>query len=70
MGRKPAHWTAVDRDYEQLRMGMQTLFGHLGITVHASVATSRINNNLSIEGVKLLATQGGIAGNGQSRELP
>ncbi|MGH3302642.1 MAG: hypothetical protein ACRDOK_13345, partial [Streptosporangiaceae bacterium] len=29
MGRKPAHWTAVDRDYEQLRMGMQTLFGHL-----------------------------------------
>jgi hypothetical protein len=38
MGRKPAHWTAVDRDYEQLRVGMQTLFGHLGITARASVA--------------------------------
>jgi hypothetical protein len=30
-GRKPGHWTAVDRDYETLRTGMQTLFGHLGI---------------------------------------
>jgi hypothetical protein len=30
-GRKPGHWTAVDRDYESLRIGMQTLFGHLGI---------------------------------------
>jgi hypothetical protein len=30
-GRKPAHWTTVDRDYETLRTGMQTLFGHLGI---------------------------------------
>jgi hypothetical protein len=38
MGRKPAHWTAVDRDYEQLRVSMQTLFGHLGITARASVA--------------------------------
>ena len=30
-GRKPAHWTAIDRDYETLRIGMQTLFQHLGI---------------------------------------
>jgi hypothetical protein len=30
-GRKPRHWTAVDRDYETLRIGMQTLFTHLGI---------------------------------------
>jgi hypothetical protein len=30
-GRKPAHWTAIDRSYESLRIGMQTLFGHLGI---------------------------------------
>jgi len=40
MGRKPAHWTAVDRDYEQLRVGMQALFGHLGITTRASVAAA------------------------------
>jgi hypothetical protein len=32
MGRKPAHWTPVDRDYETLRIGMQTLFDHLGLT--------------------------------------
>ena len=30
-GRKPKIWTAVDRDYETLRIGMQTLFQHLGI---------------------------------------
>jgi hypothetical protein len=30
-GRKPAHWTTIDRDYETLRAGMQTLFNHLGI---------------------------------------
>ena len=30
-GRKPASWTAVDRDYENLRIGMQALFQHLGI---------------------------------------
>ena len=35
-GRKPAHWTAVDRDYETLRTGMQTLFGHLGISAAAA----------------------------------
>jgi hypothetical protein len=31
-GRKPAHWTLIDRDYETLRIGMQTLFHDLGIT--------------------------------------
>ena len=32
LGRKPATWTAVDRDYERLRIDMQTLFHDLGIT--------------------------------------
>jgi hypothetical protein len=31
MGRKPKIWTAIDRDYEALRIGMQTLFRHVGI---------------------------------------
>ena len=31
MGRKPEIWTAVDRDYENLRTGMHTLFHHVGI---------------------------------------
>ena len=31
-GRKPAHWTAVDRDYETLRVDMQTLFHDLALT--------------------------------------
>jgi hypothetical protein len=31
LGRKPAHWTPVDRDYEQIRIAMQPLFHHLGI---------------------------------------
>jgi hypothetical protein len=35
MGRKPAHWTAVDRRYENLRVGMQDLFRDLGIS-HAA----------------------------------
>ena len=30
-GRKPSTWTAVDRDYEQLRITMQTLFTDLAI---------------------------------------
>jgi len=38
MGRKPAVWTPVDRDYENLRIGMQTLFHHLGITAGAQTA--------------------------------
>jgi hypothetical protein len=36
LGRKPAYWTAVDRDYETLRIGMQTLFADLGITASAA----------------------------------
>jgi hypothetical protein len=31
-GRKPTHWTLIDRDYETLRIGMQALFHDLGIT--------------------------------------
>jgi hypothetical protein len=38
LGRKPAHWTAVDRDYETLRIGMQTLFHDLGITTSSAAA--------------------------------
>ncbi len=37
-GRKPAHWTAIDRHYETLRIGMQDLFHHLGITPAAVAA--------------------------------
>jgi hypothetical protein len=33
MGRKPAHWTRVDRDYERIRIDMQTLFNDLAIEV-------------------------------------
>jgi hypothetical protein len=33
MGRKPAHWTRVDRDYEQIRIDMQTLFHDLAIQI-------------------------------------
>lgn len=32
MGRKPAHWTCVDRHYETLRVNMQALFSDLGIS--------------------------------------
>ena len=31
MGRKPAHWTRVDRDYERIRIEMQTLFNDLAL---------------------------------------
>ena len=31
-GRKPAHWTLIDRNYETLRIDMQALFRNLGIT--------------------------------------
>jgi hypothetical protein len=37
-GRKPAHCTAIDRDYETLRIGMQTLFADLGITTSSAAA--------------------------------
>jgi hypothetical protein len=32
MGRKPTYWNRVDRDYETLRINMQTLFHDLGLT--------------------------------------
>jgi len=38
LGRKPAYWTAIDRDYETLRIGMQTLFLDLGITTSSAAA--------------------------------
>jgi hypothetical protein len=38
MGRKPAHWTRVDRDYETLRVNMQTLFHDLGLTTSTAAA--------------------------------
>jgi hypothetical protein len=38
LGRKPAVWTRVDRDYETLRIGMQTLFHDLGITPATAAA--------------------------------
>ena len=38
MGRKPKAWTAVDRAYEQLRIGMQTLFDDLGLETMATAA--------------------------------
>jgi hypothetical protein len=38
MGRKPTHWTTIDRDYENLRIGTQTLFHDLAITTGSSAA--------------------------------
>jgi hypothetical protein len=38
MGRKPKTWTPVDRDYENLRIGMQTLFRHVGIEAQPAAA--------------------------------
>ena len=38
MGRKPKTWTAVDRDYEALRIDMQTLFTHVGIAALPAAA--------------------------------
>jgi hypothetical protein len=38
MGRKPAIWTRIDRDYETLRIGMQNLFHDLGITAATTAA--------------------------------
>jgi hypothetical protein len=37
-GRKPTHWTTIDRDYETLRINMQTLFHNLGITTTETAA--------------------------------
>jgi hypothetical protein len=38
MGRKPKTWTTIDRDYEQIRINMQTLLDHLGLTTPAVAA--------------------------------
>jgi hypothetical protein len=38
MGRKPKIWTPVDRDYENMRIGMQALFQHLGIETQPAAA--------------------------------
>jgi hypothetical protein len=38
MGRKPKIWTVVDRDYETLRIRMQTLFRHVGIETRPAIA--------------------------------
>jgi hypothetical protein len=38
MGRKPNIWTPVDRDYENLRIGMQALFRHVGIETQPAAA--------------------------------
>jgi hypothetical protein len=35
LGRKPATWTAVDRNYEQIRISMHALFDNLGINTAA-----------------------------------
>jgi len=37
-GRKPAHWTQIDRDYETIRVHMQALFTDLGIAHPAAAA--------------------------------
>ena len=38
MGRKPATWTQVDRNYEKIRIDMQALFHDLGITTRSAAA--------------------------------
>ena len=38
LARKPKIWTAVDRDYEALRIGMQTLFRHVGLETQPAAA--------------------------------
>jgi len=37
-GRKPTHWTRIDRDYEQIRIRMQTLFDDLALTTITPLA--------------------------------
>lgn len=37
-GRKPTHWTTIDRHYETLRIGMQDLLHDLGVTPAAAAA--------------------------------
>ncbi len=37
-GRKPAHWTRIDADYQTLRADMQALFRDLGIETQPAAA--------------------------------
>ncbi|MGH3499610.1 MAG: hypothetical protein ACRDQA_01715 [Nocardioidaceae bacterium] len=37
-GRPQTHLITIDRDYENLRVGMHTLFTHLGITTEPTAA--------------------------------
>jgi hypothetical protein len=39
-GRTPTHWTDIDRDYEALRLKMQTLLNHLGIATRAGARST------------------------------
>ena len=39
-GRPPKTWTTIDRDYETLRLNMQTLLNDLGISTAAESTTS------------------------------
>ncbi len=41
MGRKPKGWTSIDRDYEQIRVNMQTLFDDLALTTPAAASRLR-----------------------------
>jgi hypothetical protein len=41
-GRPPKHWTNIDRDYETLRLNMQTLLNDLGIATKATAASTTI----------------------------
>jgi len=38
MGRKPKAWTNIDRDYEQIRVNMHTLYDDLALTTPAPLA--------------------------------
>ena len=38
IGPKPKAWTSIDRDYEQIRVDMQTLFDDLALTIPAPLA--------------------------------
>jgi hypothetical protein len=38
MGRKAKTWTPIDRDYENLRIGMQALFQHVGSETQPAAA--------------------------------
>lgn len=44
-GRKPTHWTRLDRDYETPRINMQTLFHVLGNTTGAVTAAWTIRSS-------------------------